>query len=92
MEVLWWLVPPLAATCLAMVWAAWLGRERDEEGRDDSEAALLRMEKALARPTPRKGRPVVSLPPERSHGVAVRGAARRPGHAGDDAPMRRSSA
>jgi hypothetical protein len=99
MEVLWWLVPPLAATCLAMLWAAWMGRERDDDRRDDSEAALLRMQRALAKPTPRKGRPVVSTPPERSHGVAVRGVTRRPaespggtrkGH--DNPPMRRSSA
>ena len=92
MEVLWWLVPPLAATCLAMLWSAWLGRERDHERRDDSEAALLRMERALAKPTPRRGRPVPSVPSERSHGVAVRGAARRPAAPGGDPPMRRSSA
>ena len=30
MQVLWWLVPPLAATLLAMLWAGWAGRERDE--------------------------------------------------------------
>ena len=92
MAVLWWLVPPLAATCLAMMWAGRLGRDRDDERRDDSEAALLRMEKALRKPTPSKGRPVASVPTEASHGVAVRGAARRPGVRSDEAPMRRSSA
>ncbi len=92
MAVLWWLVPPLAATCLAMLWAGWLGRDRDDERRDDSEAALLRMEKALRKPTPSKGRPVASLPTEPSHGVAIRGVARRPGDRSDEAPMRRSSA
>ena len=92
MAVLWWLVPPLAATCLAMLWAGWLGRDRDVERRDDSEAALLRMEKALRKPTPSKGRPVASVPTEPSHGVAIRGAARRPGVRSDEAPMRRSSA
>ena len=73
MAVLWWLVPPLAATCLAMLWAGWLGRDRDDERRDDSEAALLRMEKALRKPTPSKGRPVASSATEPSHGVAIRG-------------------
>ncbi len=92
MEVLWWLVPPLAATALAMGWVAWLGREREQERRDDSEAALLRMEKALAKPTPRKGRPVVSRPAEPTHGVAIRGAARGPGVRRDESSMRRSSA
>jgi hypothetical protein len=75
MAVLWWLVPPIVTTCLAMVWVAWLGRERDDAHRDDSEAALRRMQMALAKPVPRKGRPVASRPEEPSHGVAVR---RRP--------------
>lgn len=92
MAVLWWLVPPLAATCLAMVWVTWAGRERDEDRRDDSEAALLRMEQALAKPTPRKGLPVVSPPAERTHGVAIRGAARRPVGASQSSAMRKSSA
>lgn len=78
MSVLWWLVAPLVATCLAMVWASWLGRDRDDVRRDDSQAALLRMRKALDRPMPRKGSPVVSTPVEPTHGVAVRGASRRP--------------
>ncbi len=91
MQVLWWLVPPMAATGLAMVWAAWLGRERDQERRDDSEAALLRMQRALAKPPPRKGRPVPSLPAEQSHGVAIRRAA-RPAVSDDNGSMRRSSA
>lgn len=76
MEVLWWLVPPLVATCLAMVWVAWAGRERDEVTRDDSDEALARMQRALAKPTPAKGRPVPSVTVEPTHGVAVR---RKPG-------------
>jgi hypothetical protein len=78
MAVLWWLVPPLVTTCLAMVWVGWLGRERDETRRDDSEAALQRMQKALSRPAPTKGKPVMSTPIEPTHGVAIRGAAHRP--------------
>ncbi|MBA3308704.1 MAG: hypothetical protein H0U28_01410 [Nocardioidaceae bacterium] len=83
MQVLWWLVPPLAATCLAMLWAGWAGRRREEAGRDDSEAALLRMKKALSRPAPRSRNRIAPAPKETIHGVAVRGAARRPPPNGD---------
>lgn len=76
MVVLWWLVPPLAATCLAMVWAAWAGRERDEVKRDDSAAAMARMQRAIERPAPRRGKPVESAPIEPTHGVAMRGLSR----------------
>jgi hypothetical protein len=76
-QVLWWLVPPLVATLLAMLWASWAGRARDDGGRDDSVEALERMQRALARPTPSRGTPVTSAALERTHGVAVRGAARR---------------
>ena len=87
MSVLWWLVPPLAATCLAMVWAAWAGRDRDEVKRDDSAAAMARMKRALDRPTPRRGKPVAS----RARGADARGGdpralARRPS---TDYPRRR---
>ena len=80
MEVLWWLVPPLVATVLAMLWASWLGRQRDDGSRDDSDAALVKMADALARPAPRRAR-LHSPPPavtEPSHGVAVRRTPRRP--------------
>ncbi len=76
MAVLWWLAPPLVATCLAMVWVAWVGREREQPRRDDSDAALLRMQQALSKPVPQKGRPVPSAPIEPTHGVALRGSAR----------------
>jgi hypothetical protein len=77
MVVLWWLVPPLVATCLAMVWAGWVGRDRDEVKRDDSAEAMARMKAAIERPTPRRGKPVVSRPVEPTHGVAIRGRSRR---------------
>ncbi len=75
-EVLWWLVPPLATTALAMVWAAWVGRARDDIRRDDSAAAQLRLKKALERPVPqakvrsREGSSVRLSEP--SHGVVIR--------------------
>ncbi|MBA2772877.1 MAG: hypothetical protein H0U36_02370 [Nocardioidaceae bacterium] len=84
MQVLWWLVPPLAATVLAMLWAAWLGRQRDDDRRDDSDAALAKMADALARPAPRRAR--LQSPPaavaEPGHGVAVRRTPRRPASPG----------
>jgi len=70
-EVLWWLVPPLVATTLAMVWVGIVGRNRDES-REDTEEAMARMEKALAKAGPRKLRSVSPPAPERTHGVAVR--------------------
>jgi hypothetical protein len=74
--VLWWLVPPLAATLVAMLWVTWAGRERDEVKRDDSDEAMERMERALARPAPQRGKPVRSVPIEPTHGVAIRGLGR----------------
>jgi hypothetical protein len=71
-QVLWWLVPPLVATSIAMAWAAWAGRARDEVRRDNSEAALLRMQRALSRPSPRSAERAAPRPLEPSHGVAVR--------------------
>jgi hypothetical protein len=76
-EILLWLVPPLALTCLAMLWVSWLGREG--RGEVDRDVAVRRLAKALQkdplphaarRPTPRH---------DRSTGIAVRPSrARRP--------------
>ncbi|MBA2560597.1 MAG: hypothetical protein H0V07_12075 [Propionibacteriales bacterium] len=55
-----------------MAWAAWAGRARDEVRRDNSEAALLRMQRALSRPTPGSGAGIEPAPMEPTHGVAVR--------------------
>jgi hypothetical protein len=72
-QVLWWLVPPLVATVVAMLWAGWAGRARDDVRRDDSDEALDRMAKALSRSAPAKARVrVAPTPMERSHGVAMR--------------------
>lgn len=72
MQVLWWLVPAVAAMCLAMVWATWAGRSRGEVRRDDSPAAMRRMERALRKPLPRKATAVRSAYVEPSRGVALR--------------------
>jgi hypothetical protein len=73
-QVLWWLVPPLVATVVAMLWAAWAGRVRDDVRRDDSDEALERMRAALARSRPAKIAHVSQPPTEASHGVALRSA------------------
>lgn len=90
MQVLWWLVPPLVTTGLAMIWAAWVGRARDDVRRDDSDVARQRMQKALERPTPQsaqrsRGGPSSgpAHPVETSHGVVIRRVASRPLSASD---------
>ena len=70
MGVLWWLAVPLGITALAMVWAAWVGRPRDDRDRD--EAARARLGAALAKPTPVSARRVVATPVDPPRGVAVR--------------------
>lgn len=85
MEILWWLVPSVAVTCVAMLWVAWLGREG--RGEVDREVALQRMARELSRerPTPRTPQ---ARQPDRSTGIAVRRPrdAQPPGH-----PTRRVS-
>jgi hypothetical protein len=70
MDVLWWLAVPLGITALAMVWAAWAGRPRDDRERDDTSRA--RLAAALAKPVPPAARRVVVRPPDPPRGVAVR--------------------
>jgi hypothetical protein len=74
MEVLWWLAPPVAATVLAMAWAAWRGRARDDLRRESSDQALARLGSALERPLPRRAakRSTARVGDDPTHGVAVR--------------------
>ena len=74
MEVLWWLAPPLAATVLAMVWASWRGRARDDVQRESTDESLARLGSALARPLPRRAAKAspARRPDDPTHGVAVR--------------------
>ena len=69
MEILLWLLPAALITGVAMVWAAWIGRERPERAR--TEAEQDRFAEAILRPLPpaARNRP---RPRERSTGVAVR--------------------
>jgi hypothetical protein len=71
MQVLWWLAPAVGATVLAMLWAAWAGRDRGEPRRDDSDEAMQRIRRALAAPMP-SAPPAAARREPVSHGVVVR--------------------
>ena len=45
MEILYWLVPPVVVTCVAMLWVSWLGREG--RGEVDRDVAVRRLAAAL---------------------------------------------
>jgi hypothetical protein len=72
-EILLWLLPAVVATCAAMAWVGWVGRERP--ARERSEADLERFARAVMRPVP--GERPRSRQRERSTGVAQRRDARR---------------
>jgi hypothetical protein len=77
--ILWWLVPPLVVTVLAMVWVTWLGREG--RGQVDREVAVRRLGEVMNRPprpvkTPRATPPRTPGDRDRSTGVAVRPSSR----------------
>ena len=58
------------ATVLAMLWAAWAGRDRGEPHRDDSDEAMRRIQRALAASMP-SAPPVEPRREPVSHGVVV---------------------
>lgn len=72
MEILLWLVPPAVVTALAMLWAAWAGRDRRPPDAEDSDAAYERFAAALQRPHPTRGKGVGPAPSDVAGGVAVR--------------------
>jgi hypothetical protein len=72
LSILWWLAPPVIATGLAMLWAAWAGRPRRALRPDESADAYEKFTGALRRPLPERARGVVRQPPERLAGVALR--------------------
>jgi hypothetical protein len=79
MSVLWWLAVPLGITAVAMVWAAWAGRDRDDREREsdrDKATRVARLGSALAKPLPASARRIVVQPNDRPRGVAVRPSAR----------------
>jgi hypothetical protein len=68
-EILLWLVPPVAVTLVAMAWIGWVGREG--RGEVDHDEAVRRLGEALERPAPPRA-PRLPLRRERSTGVALR--------------------
>jgi hypothetical protein len=68
-QILFWLVPPVVVTLLAMAWVGWVGREG--RGQVDREESLRRLGEALERPQP-AGPGRLLRRRERSTGVAVR--------------------
>jgi hypothetical protein len=78
MEILWWLVPPVVVTVLAMLVVTWLGREG--RGEVDRDVAVERLAKALRKEHPGTSRPgpAASRPRDRSTGIAVRPSSRAP--------------
>jgi len=67
-EILLWLLPAAVATCAAMAWVSWVGRERPE--RERSVAEQERFARAIMRPIPEEHRRPRQR--ERSTGVAQR--------------------
>ena len=76
MDILWWLVPPLVVTALAMLWVTWLGRSGRHEV--DRDAAVERLARALRKDHPGTARrsPAPARPRDRSTGIAVRPSSR----------------
>ena len=73
-EILFWLVPPVVVTAVAMLWVSWLARHAHREV--DHETAVRRMGEALSEEG-RRRRPTGGYAPrvpqrDRSTGVAVR--------------------
>ncbi|MGH3444822.1 MAG: hypothetical protein ACRDPB_05570, partial [Nocardioidaceae bacterium] len=87
MHILLWLVPPVAVTAIAMLWAAWAGRPRREQAGGDrrTDADNQRLARALGRPLPGTGRGIAPArrDRDRSTGIAVRPSRGAPAH---DAP------
>lgn len=69
-EILLWLAVPLAVTALAIVWAAWSGRPRDERGSDERDRE--KFAKAMTTRKARKPLMIAAQQRDRSSGVAVR--------------------
>ena len=91
MEILYWLLPPVVVTVVAMAWVSWLGREG--RGEVDRDVAVARLAEALQRED--KVDPATRYAPrtparDRSTGIAVR-PSRAPRPTGPDPRSRRSA-
>ena len=70
MEILLWLVPPVAVTFVAMLWVSWLGREG--RGEVDREVAVRRLAQAMQKESPAHTSTRPTPMRDRSTGIAVR--------------------
>ena len=61
MDILWWLVPPVVVTALAMLWVTWLGRSG--RGEVDRDVAVERLAQGPAQGAPRDARAAARRPP-----------------------------
>ena len=88
MDILWWLVPPVVVTALAMLWVTWLGRSG--RGEVDRDVAVERLARALRKEHPATTRrsPATSRPRDRSTGIAVRPSSRPSTAANAEKPSR----
>ena len=88
MDILWWLVPPVVVTALAMLWVTWLGRSG--RGEVDRDVAVERLARALRKEHPATTRqsPATSRPRDRSTGIAVRPSSRPPTAGSAEKPSR----
>ena len=86
MDILWWLVPPVVVTALAMLWVTWLGRSG--RGEVDRDVAVERLARALRKEHPAASRrsPATSRPRDRSTGIAVRPSSRPSTASGAEKP------
>ncbi|MDQ3274799.1 MAG: hypothetical protein M3Q39_07145 [Actinomycetota bacterium] len=72
MEILAWLLFPLAVTVIAMAWAGWAGRPRRPLDEEDSAEAYDRFAAAVQKPHPGRGKRVAPAPVAPASGVAIR--------------------
>lgn len=92
MEILFWLVPPVVVTAVAMAWVSWLGREG--RGEVDRDVAVRRLADALQREDKAGvGSRYAPRTParDRSTGIAVRPSRATRGTPGNSAPTRHVS-
>ncbi len=88
MEILFWLVPPVVVTLVAMLWVSWLGREG--RGEVDRDVAIRRLTQAMTKDHPARYAPRTPAR-DRSTGIAVRPSRAPRAGAGPDARARRVS-
>ncbi len=72
MQILAWLLFPIAVTVIAMAWAGWAGRPRRPLDEEDSAEAYDRFAAAVQKPHPGQGKKVAAAPVAPASGVALR--------------------